>query len=195
MKLPISVFCILSFSASVIAQTDTTIWSAIQKAQANEYMFSYPDRWKKYEFANSATKELKFDFSGVGIPAMYNSSPVTGMFSMKINQGTNQNSMEDFVITEINSVPDKVQGPGKNYYVDTLTIQSGEKGILYSAHYYRRSKAFNISRYDMVVYSEKRNTTYWLSSIIQYKDASYKLAEELKLKAYLSRVYQSLLLR
>ena len=177
------------------AQTDTTIFAVQKRIETTEYIFSVPDKWRKIDAIDQSSKDRKFEFSEVSLPKIYNNSPVTALFSLRKYVCDSARAAEDYVASEITSYPDRITPPGKNYERDTMHIESGEKGVFFSTHFYRRTKISNYTRYDLVVYSKKRKAAYMLNITFQYKDPTYGIEKELKLKQYTERVFKTLSLR
>jgi hypothetical protein len=177
------------------AQTDTSIFASQKRVEVAEYIFSVPERWKAIPQIDATSKDRKFEFTGVSLPETVNNAPLTANFMLRKFVCDSLPVAEDYIISEFTTFPDRVTPAGYNYERDTTHILSGEKARLYYTHYYRRSKAFNFSRMDMIVYSKKRKAAYMLTAIFQYKDPTYATENKLLLRAYVLRVFKSLLLR
>ena len=193
-------FCIFAFSilftcTNLDAQTDSTIYSVQKKVETNEYIISVPEKWRKTDAIDQSSKDRKYEFSEVSLPKLYNNSPLLATFSLRKYVCDSIRAAEDYVISEITSYPDRVTPPGRNYEQDTISIESGEKATFISTHFYRRTKVSNFTRYDLVVYSKNRKAAYMLSITFQYKDSTYGIEKELKLRQYAERVFKTLLLR
>ena len=177
------------------AQTDTSIYLMQKKVETTEYTFSVPDRWKKIDNIDQSSKDRKFEFTEVALPKLYNNNALTASFSLRRYACDSLKVVDDYIISEITSYPDRVTPPGKNYQRDTFDIASKEQGILISTHFYRRNKVSNFTRYDLLVYSAKRKAAYMLNVTYQYRDPGYGIENELKLKEYALRVFGTLILR
>jgi hypothetical protein len=182
-------------SALLSAQADTTIYAAQKRVETVEYVFSVPDQWKNILPVDVSTKDRKYDFTDVALPHFVNKTPLTAIFTLRRYASENTNAAEDYILSEITSYPDRITPPGYNYERDSMNILSGEKAILFSTHFYRRSKVSNFTRYDMIVYSKKRKTAYMLTATYQYKDSTYTTEKDFKFREYATRVFKTLLLR
>ena len=177
------------------AQTDSSIFNSLKKVEVAEYVFAVPQAWGKTDLIDISSVNRKFNFTGVGLPENFKGSPLTACFELRKNICDSLRPAVDFVLNELTSYPDRITPPGQNYTKDTLAITSGEDGVLFSTHYYRRTKALNYSRYDCIVYSKKRRAAYLLNVTYQYRDSSYSIENDLKLREYALRVFKSLILR
>lgn len=194
MKKYTSIFCSILF-LTLEAQTDTLIFRNIKKVETNEYVFNIPDAWKPQNHLDREMRDQRFEFTDIGLPHVINNAPLTAFFTLRYLPCDAQSVADSFIISEFKSYPDRVAPPDYDYSTDTLLIASGEMALFYHTHYYRRTKASNFTRYDMVVYSAKRKTAYMLTATFQYKDPNYMLEADLRLKAYMLRIYKTLLLR
>jgi hypothetical protein len=177
------------------AQTDTCIFNTIKKVQANDYVFSVPEKWTWYQQQRNGPQLEKLDFTDVALPHLLNGAPLTATCIFRKIACDSLRAAEEFITTEFTSYPDRVTPAGYNYLVDTLTIASGEQALLYSTHYYRRSRVSNYTRYDLLAYSPKRTGAYVFTVTFQYKDPTYQLEADLKLKQYVVKIFRSLVLR
>ncbi len=194
MKFP-AFICLLSATLFASAQNDTTIYRTIKHMEANDYTFSVPEKWTVYLQQQNGPQLQKLEFTDVALPHVVNNAPLTAICLFRKLNGDSLKAAQQFVINDFTSYPDRVTSPGYNYTTDTLKIASGEQAILYTTHYYRRSKASNFTRYDMLVYSAKRKGTYWFTVTYQYKDPTYQIEFDYKLKQYALRIYKTLVLR
>lgn len=185
----------LTFSLCISAQNDTSVFKNIKHIEANEYTFRVPEKWTAYLQQQNGPQLQKLEFTDVAIPHVLNNAPLTAICLFRKIGCDSIIAAQTFAVAEFSSYPDRVTPAGRDYEMDSLTIVSGEKAILYHTHYYRRSKASNFTRYDMVVYSEKRKAAYWFTTTYQYKDPTYQIEFDLKLKEYALRIYKTLVLR
>lgn len=177
------------------AQTDTTIFNVLKKAENNEYVFSVPDKWTKLPQIDNAAIDQKYEFTDVGLPHLVGTTPLTANFILRKLECDSSNAAVDFIINEFTSYPDRITPAGYNYLTDSLQIASGEMATLLTTHYYRRTKVSNFTRYDLIAYSHKRKAAYMLTITFQYKDPTYMCEVDLKMKRYATRVFKTLLLR
>jgi len=190
-----AILLIIIFPFAVQAQDDTSVFTKQKKVETSDYVFLVPDGWKNIPEIDISSKDRKFDFNGVGIPAEYNHEPVTATCKLRKYECKSVHAAEDYITSEITSYPDRVTPPGHNYDTESLTIQSGEKATLYSCRYLRRNKLSNYSRFDLVVYSEKRKAAYMFTVTFQYRDPTYAFDKDNKLKQYAVRFFKNILLR
>ncbi len=162
---------------------------------AHEYVFDVPESWTAYQQQQNGPQLQKLEFTNIALPHVVNDAPLTAFCLLRKINCDSIRAAQEFVVTEFSSYPDRVTPPGQDYKRDTLNIATGEQAILYSTHYLRRGKAYNFTRYDMVVYSVKRKAAYWFTATYQYKDPTYKTEEAYKLKQYALRVFKTLQLR
>jgi len=177
------------------AQTDSTIFNNLHNVETTEYVFSIPNQWRYEASVDASSKDRRFDFSGVSLPAEVNHTPLVAYMQLRKFPCINAKQAEDYIVSEFSLYSDRITPPGFNYNTDTLTIASGEKANLFLTHYFRRTKASNYTRYDMVVYSTKRKAAYILTATFQYRDPTYSLEANLKLKEYMYHVFRLLVLR
>ncbi len=179
----------------VFAQTDTSVFKVFKKVELADYVLSLPDGWKKVEHSDISVKDLKYEFTGVGLPKEFNNSQLTAFFTLRKFDCKGITDAEDYILTEFSSYPDRVTPKGFSYERDSTNILSGEKGTLFFTHFYRNRKMLNYARYDMVVYSKKRKAAYMLTVTYTFKDTTYGIESSLNLKQYALRVFSRLLLR
>ena len=179
----------------VFAQTDTSVFQKSKSISVAEYVLNIPADWKPAEHSDISVKDLKYEFTGVGLPKDVNGNPLTAFFTLRRYECRNIAAAEDYIITEFSSYPDRVTPNGFNYERDSVKISSGEKATLFFTHFYRGRKLYNYSRYDLVAYSKKRKVAYMLTVTYMYKDPTYAVENSLKMKEYAIRVFSGLLLR
>jgi hypothetical protein len=177
------------------AQDDTSVFTKQKKVETSDYIFLVPEGWKNIPEIDISTKDRKFDFTGVGIPAEYRHEPVTAICHLRKYECKSIHAAEDYIISEITSYPDRVTPPGHNYDTDSLKILSGEEGTLYSCRYLRRNKLSNFSRFDLLVYSAKRKAAYMFTITFQYRDPTYAFDTDNKLRQYALQFFKNILLR
>lgn len=194
MKTPPLLFC-LFISLYLSAQNDTSVFRSIKHIEANEYLFSVPEKWTAFLQQQNGPQLQKLEFTDVALPHMVNNGPLTAFCLFRKINCDSLRAAQAFVVGEFTSYPDRVTPAGRDYETETIEIASGEQAILYSTHYYRRSKASNFTRYDMVVYSVKRQAAFWFTITYQYKDPTYNIEFDYKLKPYALRIYKTLSLR
>ncbi len=187
------VFVLLYFVS--IAQTDTSVFNSTTTVETNEYTFRVPEKWHNIPQIDASSRDQKFEFTDVALPHIINNAPVTAFFVLRKTESENINHGVNFVTTEFSSYPDRVTPAGQDYQTDSIKIASGETALLITTRYYRRSKASNFTRYDLIAFSEKRKTSYMLTVTYQYKDPTYAIEFNLKLKEYAMRVFKTLVLR
>jgi hypothetical protein len=187
----ISIFSLIfCFCLSVNAQRDTSAFNFISKTETNEYIISVPEKWTRYVPLDQSTKEYKFEFTGVAIPAQINNAPLVATCTTRRFVTDSINRAIDFVLGEFTGLPDRITQAGYNYDTEDLTIASGQKATLISTRFYRRSKVSNYSRYDMIVYSAKFKTAYIVTITYQYKDPSYMCETDHKFREYAFRIFK-----
>lgn len=191
----ITIVSCLFLVLSASGQTDTSIFNTIKKVQANDYVFSVPEKWTWYQQQRNGPQLEKLDFTDIALPHLINGAPLTATCIFRKIACDSLRAAEEFITTEFTSYPDRVTPAGFNYLVDTLIIASGEQAIFYSTHYYRRSRVSNYTRFDLLAYSPKRTGAYVFTITFQYKDPTYQLEADLKLKQYVVKIFRSLVLR
>ena len=188
-------FWLLLVASFVSAQTDTSVFKTIKKIQEQDYVFTVPDSWISYLQQQNGPQLQKLEFTDIALPHLVNDAPLTAICLLRKINCDSMRAAQEFVVTEFSSYPDRITPTGQDYKRDTLNIASGEQAILYHTHYLRRNKAYNFTRYDMVVYSIKRKAAYWFTATYRYKDPTYKTEEDYKLKQYALRVFKTLQLQ
>lgn len=177
------------------AQSDTAVFNVMKKIEANEYVFSVPEKWNNIPQVPGAPQLERLEFNDVGLPHIVNNAPLVAYFLLRKLECDSLGAGTEFISAEFNNYSDKVFPAGYNYLTEPFTVASGEQGIFLTVHYYRRSKVSNYSCYHLIVYSEKRKATYMLSMFFQHKDASYNCEFDLKLKRYATKIFKTLVLR
>ncbi|MDB5281324.1 MAG: hypothetical protein JWO06_399 [Bacteroidota bacterium] len=177
------------------AQVDTTVFAAQKKVETAEYVLRVPELWRKLPDIDASSRDRKYEFSEVALPKMFNKTPLIAQFSLRKYVCDSIRAAEEFVVSELTSFPDRITEPGRNYAKDTITVESGEKAIIISTRYYRRTRVSNYSQFDMVVYSKKRKTAYMLNVTFQYRDPTYGIETDMKFREYALRVFKTLVLR
>lgn len=185
----------LFFCLFTSAQNDTSIFRSIKHIEANDYLFSVPEKWTALLQQQNGPQLQKLEFTDVALPHVLNNSPLTAYCLFRKIDCDSLRAAEEFIVTEFTSFPDRITPPGYDHTTDTVTIATGEKAILYSTHYYRRSKASNFTRYDLLAYSAKRKGAYVFTVTYQYKDPNYLVEADYKLKQYAWRIFKTLVLR
>jgi hypothetical protein len=185
----------LILSLFTYAQSDTSIFMTIRTLEGYDYQFSVPDKWQIFPQTPSMPQLQRLEFTDVALPHVANNAPLTAVCLFRRVAGDSIQVGENFVISEYNSYPDRITPMGYTWTTDTVKIATGEKALLYTTHYYRRSKASNFTRYDLITYSEQRHAAYILGFTYQYKDPTYQIEFDLKLKEYVMRIIRTLRLR
>jgi hypothetical protein len=185
----------LLFYKGICAQTDTTVFADLKKIESHGFVMQAPYKWKVIDMADPKTEEQKFNFTGVGLPETFNNEPLTATFSVRKFECAGLETAEDYSLGIMTSYPDKITPAGYNYEKDTLKIASGETATLYSTHFYRQTKHFNFTEYNLVVYSTKRTAAYLVNIVYKYKDPTYNIEKSLHLKDYALRIYKGFVLR
>ena len=192
------IFCLCSLSLVTLfsfGQNDASIWNSQLKAENNHYILNLPDRWKKVSIPDGSTIDLKYDLTGIGIPATAGGTPLLANFTISKIPGSKYKEALDQVINEFSAFGDRVSEPGYNFDTATVTIKTSEAGTVLHTRYYRRSKVSNYSKYFLIIYSPKSDATYILSMNFQYKDASYDIERSAHLKEYAAQVFSRFELR
>ena len=191
------VICLILLNTSLLlnAQVDTSVFTIQKKVETSDYVFLVPGQWKNIPEVDISSKNKKFEFSGVGIPAEYKYASVLATCGLRKYECKSINSAEDYIISEFTSYPDRETEPGHNYQTDSLTILSGEKAVLYSSRYLRHNKKSNFSRFDLIAYSPKRKAAYMFTVTFQYRDPTYAFEAENGLRQYAVQFFKNILLR
>ncbi len=145
--------------------------------------------------ADTKTEEQKFDFTGIGLPETVNSEPLTALFSIRKFECADAKTAEEYSLSNMTSYPDKITPKGYNYDKDTLHIASGQLATLFSTHFYRQTKHFNFTEYNLIAYSKKRGAAYLINIVYKYKDPTYGIEKSLHLKDYAMRIFRAFVLR
>jgi hypothetical protein len=191
MKFKLFLWFLLSISAATsYCQADTSIWNNVMKIEDNKYILNLPDQWKKVTITDGAGLDYKFDFSGIGIPAMVGPSPLYANFTISHMKGYKKPQAMDQVLTDFSSYYDRVTEPGYNYDTTSVDIKSGQSGLVLHSRYYRRSKVSNYSKYYLIIYSSKYDETYILTLNFQYKDATYDIERSAQFSSYAMQVFK-----
>lgn len=185
----------LFLSIRGIAQTDTSVFMTIRTMEGYDYQFSVPEKWKYFPQTPSMPQLQRLEFTDVALPHVVNNAPLTALCLFRKVEGDSLGVGADFVINEFKSYPDRIAPAGYTYTTDSVKTATGEQAVLFTTHYYRRSKVSNFTRYDLVTYSGKRKAAYILGITYQYKDPTYQIEFDLKLKEYALRIFRTLRLR
>ena len=188
-------FLLLIISFSIKAQNDTSVFTRQKRVETSDYVFMVPEGWKYIPGIDISSKDRKFDLSGVGVPPEYRHSPVNATCILRKYECKSIHAAEDYIVTEMTSYPDRVTQPGRNYDIDSLKIQSDEGATLYPSRFLRRNNMRNVSRFDLIVYSQKRKAAYMFTITFQYNDPTYAFESENKLKDYAMQFFKNILLR
>jgi len=186
---------LLLISFLLKAQNDTSVFTRQIPVSTSDYVFLVPDKWKNIPGIDISSKDRKFEFKGVGLPTEYKYAPVMATCILRKYECNSIKTAEDYIITEFTSYPDRVTQPGRNYETDSMKILSGETATLYSSRYLRRNKMSNFSRFDLIVYSEKRKAAYMFTITFQYRDPTYAFETENKLRQYAMQFFKNITLR
>jgi hypothetical protein len=171
------------------SQSDQTVWDSQMKAEDNKYILNLPDKWKKVAVAEGSGIDYKYDFSGVGIPAIVGGSPLYANFTISKMAGNKHSQAMDLVMTDFSVFYDRVTEPGYNFDTTNATIKTSQTGTVLHSRYYRRSKVSNYSKYYMVIYSSKYDETYILTLHFQYKDPGYDIERTAHFTEYAMQVF------
>jgi hypothetical protein len=193
MRAIVLILCCLSSLAH--AQNDTSVFTKQKEVSTSEYVLMIPEQWKNIPGIDISSKDRKYSFSGIGLPEEFNHVPVSANLSLRRYECNKIAVAEDYIISEMTSYPDRVTPPGENYKTDTLTIKSGETGALYSTRFFRHTKVYNFSRFDLIVYSPKRKAAYMFTIVFQYRDPTYAFEKDNNLRQYALRFFSNILLR
>lgn len=192
----ISLFSILLvLSITAYAQRDTTVWSNVTKTETNEYIITVPHKWTKFVPLDQSTKEYKYEFTNIGIPAQINSAPLVATCATRRFATDSIQRAIDFVLGEFTGLPDRITQAGYNYDIEDFTNYNGQKATIISTRYYRRTKVSNYTRYDYIQYSAKYKTAYIVTITYQYKDSSYMCETDHKFRDYAFRLFSRFLIR
>jgi hypothetical protein len=183
------VSCLFIVAFGAYSQENADLWKSIMKVEDNRYIINLPDTWKKVTIADGSGLDYKYDFSGVGIPATANGSPMYGFFTVARIPGQKEKQAREQVLMDFTAFYDRVTEPGYNYDTAVATIKSGQTGMLLHTRYYRRSKVSNYSKYYLIVYSPKTDDTFLLTVNFQYKDPSYDIERSAHLKDYVTDIF------
>jgi hypothetical protein len=189
------ILCITLTSTHLFAQTDTTIWQSVSKYENNRYILTLPEKWRKVTLPDASPTEVKYDITGVGIPATVNGSPMVSHFTISRIAGNNIPKAVSEITDEYNGFSDKVLEPNVSFDSTEVAIHSGEKALYMHSRFYRRSKVSNYSKYYLVLYSPKADATFTLYMHFQYKDPMYNVERSSAFKDYAMRVFGRFLLR
>lgn len=180
---------------SVSAQIDTTIWNSTKKIEDNRFVAEIPQDWKVVTIANASEYSHKYEFTGIGIKPMVLQSPVTAFLTIKKATQTDVKAILEEELKDFNTFYDKVQEA--NYSVDSSTVKlkTGEDGFYLHTRFYRRSKASNYSRFYLVAQNKKTNDYYVFAYWFQYKDPTYDIERNNRLKEYVLKAMSNISFR
>ncbi len=188
-------FVLIYWLTSVQSQLDTSIFMQTTKIATNDYYFNIPETWVHEKSEINDFKEKKFDFTGAALPRMYKAYPVKCSFTVKEIDCDSLILAKKIITDEFNAYPDKTVPSGYSFTTEIFQISSKETALLFTNHCYRKIKVSNLTRYDLAVYSEKKKVLYLFTALINYKDNTYQIEDELQLKKYVSRVFRTIHLR
>jgi len=188
-------FAFLLCLCVAVGQLDTTIFMQTSKIATNDYYFNIPEIWVQEKVAENEFKEKRFDFTGAALPRMYKSFPVKGTFTVKEIDCDSLILAKKIITEEFNAYPDKVVPPGYSFTTETYDIGSKQTALLFTNHCYRKTKVSHITRYDLAIYNEKKKVLYLFTALVNYKDNTYQIEDDLQLKQYVSRVFRTIHLR
>ncbi len=187
--------CLVLFFNAIFAQQDTSVWKSTQYIEHNQFRSEIPQSWKEVKLANTAEFLFKYELTGIGMPGIFNSSPVTAFYTIQESSKDSLTTIIEEQLADFLVLSDKVQEP--NYVYDTagIAIKSGQIGTIVHTRYYRRSKASNYSRYIMIVENPKTQKYFVATFWFQYKSPLYDIERALFFKEYAYRAFSRFMFR
>jgi len=172
---------------------DTT-WKELQTHEAEAYSLKLPTRWIKLgTFGNLV--DQSFDASELYFPDTFNSKPVlTGLFILNQPAATLEEATSE-CLKGYRSNPDRVF---EKNYIDTVQkvrLSSGQDAYLLHTRFFRQSTQLNQSRFDLVVFSEKKKQGYLVMVSIQYNDSTYRFETENNLAGFAQKIFSNFSLK
>jgi hypothetical protein len=183
----------LILSSTAFSQNEIDIWTTTDTISTNVYEFQVPKVWRNLSEMLSEGKgpEQYFEASGKGLPVSFNGGPVqVTVFLVKLDESSLKDA-KNGVIEGYFSNPDRVFKNEKDYSEDTITLADGSEAVLLNTRFYRESKGFNQSRYDLATYSKKYKTVYMFTVSIQYIDDTYSFEKDYDLAEYAKRLFET----
>lgn len=171
------------------AQIDSNIWDSLKTIKTENYEFKVPLKWRQLQTQVGQGPEQLIEGSGLGFPSTYNGSPVIVTVFFVKSKARNLEEAKDNCLRGYKENPDREFPENYNSGQEKIAVMSDMKGYFLNTKFYRKSKGLNQSRFDLIVFSEKTNSSYMYTLSIQYNDKSYKFEDENNLNAFAKKLY------
>jgi hypothetical protein len=169
-------------------------WKDLQVHETDAYALKIPSHWLKLGTFGSLVDQ-SFDASELYFQDTFNAKPVlAGLFILNQPASSLEEAKSE-CLKGYRSNPDRVF---EKNYIDTVqqvTLSSGQEAYLLHTQFFRKSNQFNQSRYDLVVFSEKKKQGYLVMVSIQYNDSTYNFEIEKNLLGFAKKTFSNFSLK
>lgn len=185
-------FLIVSLvTITAFGQVDPTIWDNLKKVTSDNYEFQVPSNWRQISVREQGPEQL-LEASGFGLPLSYNGSPVIVTAFFVKQDGKNLEDCKATCLKGYRENPDREFPMQFTEGQEKIKLLSGQDAYLLNTRFLRKSKGFNQSRFDLVVYSNKAQSGYIYTLSIQYLDGDYKFETDNALADFAKKLYSYL---
>lgn len=189
MKKILTLLVAVNFSIAAFGQVDQAIWDSLKTVTTENYEFKFPFRWRQFPMGGQKGPEQMLEASGLALPAMVNGSPVMLTIFIVKQDGKDLDECKDKCLSGYRENPDREFPEKFKDGQEKIKIASGQDAFILNTRFYRKSKGFNQSRFDLVVYSDKAKAGYIYTVSIQYSDNDYLFETNNQLADFAKKLY------
>lgn len=154
-------------TATANAQVNPVIWDSVTTVTTDTYELKVPHTWQQVN-GRGLNKETMVVVSAEDFRSLFNDSVNRIVLYVEKLEGNNLDACKERCFKNYRESPDRKITKQTKVGEQKLRLSSGQDAYLLNTHYTRKSTAFVVSHFDLVVYSDKAQTGYSYSFIIQY---------------------------
>lgn len=181
---------------SVCAFLLLTIVSAVamagnwQVVETEDYKMSVPADWKVAKGKEVPGPDYTFELQGLLIPVTFNNEATSVSAFIRAMRGATLDEGIRNVISMNRSNSDKYFASDSDQ-VTRFKLKSGEDAAIIKTRWTRMAKNLQQTKYDLVVYSKKKEYAINFAVFFGYMDKKYTLEEQNHLDARLREVFET----
>lgn len=178
----------MGLSESASAQ-DSVVTMKFRGIEGEGYRLRVPEGWR-YTQGAAQGPDFYLELSGVELPATFKNGPVIATVFLTPFDAVDLDEAVTGMLTSYRGNPDRVFPMEKDEAYEH-TLQSGIRAPILKTRFYRKSKALQQIRYDLITYSELVKKAYSLTFSIQFADPEYSIEKEWDIEGGVMKLFES----
>lgn len=184
----LAILLCFAFAGAASAQ-DSVVTMQFRGIEGEGYRLRVPEDWR-YTKGGGQGPDFYLELSGLALPDTFKGGPVIATVFLAPFAAKDLDDAVEGTLKGYRGNPDRVFPLEKDEAYEHHLL-SGARAPILKTRFFRKSKALQQIRYDLITYSESLKTAYDLTFSIQFADSEYSIEKEWDIETGVQKLFGS----